>query len=544
MTLSGNQGNVTSILSLCTDLIEGIDIPLPPRALPRSRPRACPRHVRGLRAQTNIGEIGYLYNTYGQSLQGATPAAQAINGAAVKLALWALLYNDVAYPTSVNGDPSVTNGQNFQVLSSTNPAIVSQADSYLASAAANSPEDAYILNVAKGTSRGGQAMISTDLLNFTNAQLFQPSINTAATVSTPATVGIASLQDEATVSGGYLPGGTIQFSLTSPDGSTVSIGSPVTVNGDGTYDSVTVTATEAGNYQWHASYSGDSNNSPASDQGGALEGVATTKACPSINTAAAESTPATVGIASLQDEATVSGGYLPGGTIQFSLTSPDGSTVSIGSPVTVNGDGTYDSVTVTATEAGNYQWHASYSGDSNNSPASDQGGALEGVATTKACPSINTAATESTPATVGIASLQDEATVSGGYLPGGTIQFSLTSPDGSTVSIGSPVTVNGDGTYDSVTVTATEAGNYQWHASYSGDSNNSPASDQGGALEGVATTKACPSINTAATVSTPATVGIASLQDEATVSGGYLPGGTIQFSLTSPDGSTMISAVP
>ena len=92
---------------------------------------------------------------------------------------------------------------------------------------------------------------------------------------------------------------------------------------------------------------------------------------------------------------------------------------------------------------------------------------------------INTAATESTPATVGIASLQDEATVSGGYLPGGTIQFSLTSPDGSTVSIGSPVTVNGDGTYDSVTVTATEAGNYQWHASYSGDSNNSPASDQG-----------------------------------------------------------------
>ena len=196
------------------------------------------------------------------------------------------------------------------------------------------------------------------------------------------------------MSGGYLPGGTIQFSLTSPDGSTVSIGSPVTVNGDGTYDSVTVTATEAGNYQWHASYSGDSNNSPASDQGGALEGVATTKACPSINTAATESTPATVGIASLQDEATVSGGYLPGGTIQFSLTSPDGSTVSIGSPVTVNGDGTYDSVTVTATEAGNYQWHASYSGDSNNSPASDQGGALEGVATTKACPSINTAATE------------------------------------------------------------------------------------------------------------------------------------------------------
>ena len=50
VTLSGNQGNVTSILSLCTDLIEGIDIPPPASSFTAQPGLACPRHVRGLRA--------------------------------------------------------------------------------------------------------------------------------------------------------------------------------------------------------------------------------------------------------------------------------------------------------------------------------------------------------------------------------------------------------------------------------------------------------------------------------------------------------------
>ena len=84
--------------------------------------------------------------------------------------------------------------------------------------------------------------------------------------------------------------------------------------------------------------------------------------------------------------------------------------------MTVNGDGTYDSVTVTATEAGNYQWHASYSGDSNNSPASDQGGEAR-----REWRRPRRVLDKVMAATVG-----------------GTIQFSLTSPDGSTVSMGLP----------------------------------------------------------------------------------------------------------
>ncbi len=234
---------------------------------------------------------------------------------------------------------------------------------------------------------------------------------------------------------------------------------------------MTVLATQVGNYQWHASYSGDSNNSPASDQGGASEGVATTKSSPSINTAATVSTPATVGIASLQDVATVSGGYLPGGTIQFSLTSPDGSTVNIGSPVTVNGDGTYDSVTVTATETGNYQWHASYSGDSNNSPASDQGGASEGVATTKACPSIATTASGTASDVVGSSYLSDTAVLTGGYnISSGSITFTLTAPDGTTAKTETVSFVSGKSSYTTpTTVLATEVGTYKWSASYTGD---------------------------------------------------------------------------
>ena len=45
VTLSGNQGNVTSILSLCTDLIEGIDIP-PPASSFTAEPGLAPAPAR------------------------------------------------------------------------------------------------------------------------------------------------------------------------------------------------------------------------------------------------------------------------------------------------------------------------------------------------------------------------------------------------------------------------------------------------------------------------------------------------------------------
>ena len=161
------------------------------------------------------------------------------------------------------------------------------------------------------------------------------------------------------------------------------------MTGDAIYSSPSVLATEVGNYTWHASYSGDTNNGPANDNG-ANEGVTTVMASPAIVTVASESNGGVVGASLLSDSATLSGGDNPTGSISFSLTAPDGTTTSEGS-VSVAGDAIYSSPSVLATEVGTYTWHATYSGDSLNNGASDNG-ANEGVVTTQAVPAIVTQA--------------------------------------------------------------------------------------------------------------------------------------------------------
>ena len=147
------------------------------------------------------------------------------------------------------------------------------------------------------------------MINFTNQPKAGPTINTQASETNGGVVGTAMLSDSATLSGGNNPTGTISFSLTAPDGTTTPEGS-VTVTGDGTYSSPSVLATEVGAYTWHATYSGDSLNNGASDNG-ANEGVTTIMASPTIVTQASESNGGVVGIAMLTDSATLSGGYNP-----------------------------------------------------------------------------------------------------------------------------------------------------------------------------------------------------------------------------------------
>ncbi|HZZ43308.1 MAG TPA: SdrD B-like domain-containing protein [Tepidisphaeraceae bacterium] len=469
-----------------------------------------------------------------------------------------------------------------------------------------------------------------------------PAINTNATVSNGGVVGVAVLQDQATLSGGYNPTGTITFTLTQPDNTIITF-SPITANGDNTYFSPTVLATEVGNYTWHATYSGDTNNTGASDNG-ANEGVTTTQSSPAINTVAGN----TVVIGSgdtLSDTAVLSGGFNPTGIITFTLRGP-ANTVLDTETVPVSGDNTYSTPTgYLPTVAGNYVWSATYSGDTNNTSATDNGqnesqavspsnpaintvalgtviigsgaklgdtanltggfsptgtitftlynsahtalytdvvtvsgdgsyntsigtnpggylptivgaylwtaiysgdtnntsatdnGQNESEAVSPNSPAINTQATVSNGGIVGIAVLQDQATLSGGYNPTGTITFTLTQPDSTTITVGS-VPANGDNTYTSPTIIATEVGNYIWHAVYSGDTNNSGAQDNG-ANEGVTTTQSSPAINTQATVTNNGVIGAAVLQDKATLSGGYSPTGTIVFTLTKPDNTTI-----
>jgi len=308
-----------------------------------------------------------------------------------------------------------------------------------------------------------------------------PCVSTKASVTGSGVVGVDSTSDSATVTGGSSPHGSIQFSIKAPDGTTSKVGSPVTINGNGTYASPAgVALSEVGTYTWSASYSGDSLNNGAVDNG-SNESVTSHKASPSISTSASVTGNGVVGTDSTSDTATVSGGDHPSGSIQFSIKAPDGTTSSVGSPVTVNGNGTYSSPAgVALTEVGTYTWSASYSGDSLNNGAVDNGN-NESVTLDKTSPSISSTPDPSSGSVGDV--LNDTAHLSGGtaYDGSGSITFNLYEPGDPTCS-GTPaytetVTADHDGDYQTSNSSfqADTAGTWNWTAVFSGDSNNGPA---------------------------------------------------------------------
>ena len=95
----------------------------------------------------------------------------------------------------------------------------------------------------------------------------------------------------------------------------------------------------------------------------------------------------------LNDTATLSGGYYETGTITFTLYL--GNTLVDTETVPVTGNGTYTTPTgytlpTTGTVTGTYQWDASYSGDTNNNSASENNAATEQVVVSPASPAITT----------------------------------------------------------------------------------------------------------------------------------------------------------
>jgi hypothetical protein len=232
------------------------------------------------------------------------------------------------------------------------------------------------------------------------------------------------------------------------------------------------TFTTIGSYSFQAQYKGNYN-----DNNGwftlPCEPFQITKASPTISTLLSSST-IVVGN-SVYDTASLSGGYMPTGTVQyeyFSGSSCAGSPTLVGSSVTISKGTVPNSGSVTFNSAGSYSWQAVYSGDANNMGSTS---ACEPLTVSVTTPTIST--TLSTSQTGAGESLYDTATLSGvTSSAGGTITFyySTTSscPSGAT-EVGS-VTVSGPGTYTSKSEEFTK-GDYYWCAAYSGDSNNGPA---------------------------------------------------------------------
>jgi hypothetical protein len=380
-----------------------------------------------------------------------------------------------------------------------------------------------------------------------------PAGPTISTTPSPTTVtnpdGGVTLMDTAHLEGGYAETGTITFTLFDPNGDPVDT-ETAKVNGNGTFTTPTgymLPSMATGTYQWDATYNGDGNNNPASDNNDPAEQVLVLPASPTITTTP---TPGSVTLGTdpvtLTDTATLTGGSSPAGTITFTLFDPNGIQVDM-ETATVSGDGTYTTPTgytlpTDSTVTGTYQWDASYSGDDNNLPANDNNDGNEQVVVSSAGPTISTTpspASVSNPASSPVA-LKDTADLEGGYAETGTITFTLFDPNGDQVDM-EAVPVDGDGTYttpNGYTLPATAAGVYQWDATYNGDGNNNSTSDTNDPAEQVPVGSASPTLSTTPN-STTVTLGptTPSLTDTADLEGGFNPTGTITFTLHNPRGA-------
>jgi hypothetical protein len=364
------------------------------------------------------------------------------------------------------------------------------------------------------------------------------------------TVG-ALIFDVATLGGGANPTGTITFTLYGPGDTTCASSifqSPITVSGNGNYQSGDFTANEAGTYQWVASYGGDDNNPAVSTACGDVAGqVGVGKASPAFSTTASPSVPAN---GQIFDTATLSAGGGPSGptgTITFELYGPDNpqcTPPSIFSPTaTVAGNGSYASDPYTATLPGTYQWVATYGGDDNNFPRNTPCiDPAESVVVTPGglvTPTITTAASSSV--AVG-GDVTDVATLAGGANPTGSIVFTLYGPNdancATTAFVSPPVTVSGNGTYTSAAFTTTVEGTFRWRAVYGGDGANNPVSTAcNDPMETVVVTASTTSTTSTTSTSTTSTTNPTATTTTSTTN----PTATTTTSTTNPTATTSSS---
>ena len=349
----------------------------------------------------------------------------------------------------------------------------------------------------------------------------------------------APLQDSAVLTGSNTPTGSITFTLCVVEefGCARVHTETFSVSGNGTYTTSSGYVPHLGTYRWVASYSGDSNNNPVSEGKGGV----------TVTTATISTLPQTVTLGTgpgiLTDSASLTGGASPTGSITFTLFYNGGTAPIDTETVSVSGNGTYVTpngfrIPTSGTVTGTYQWDASYSGDSNNNPASDNNNPYERAFVSSASPILSTTPSP-TSVTLGLTSspLKDTAVLSGGYRPTGSITFTLFSNGGSSPVDTETVSVSGNGTYSTPTgFTLPTSGRvcctYQWDASYSGDSNNNPASETDNPNGRVGVEPASASLSTTPSP-TSVTLGLTSspLMDKAVLSGGYSPTGTITFTL-------------
>jgi Cu/Zn superoxide dismutase len=501
---------------------------------PGATPTNCADNGRNAAPETPLRTVGDKLISYDLSKGGTVPT--------ISIRTWG---------GSVWGAPTVISGPGGLALGAVNTGAMAAADT-----GGLGSQDAFTFGEASISfaaifQRGGPCgkfgsaylksrssdSFSAEVKDFVAPE--QVNITNCATLTTtaagPVTIG-SPISDTATLSGATSSaGGTITFHLYRDSACTSEVSTGLaakSVSGSGSYNSGNFTPGAAGTYYWTANYSGDNFNSPASTPcNDPAESSVVNKAQPRVTTNA---TP-TVAIGSpISDTATLTGATSnAGGTITFHLYSDSAcsSEVSTGLvAVSVSGNGNYSSGNFTPSAAGTYYWTASYSGDANNLAATTAcGDPNESSVVEKRRPSVTTNAAG--PVTIG-SPISDTATLTGATsTAGGTITFHLFSDSACANEIAtglSPVSVSGNGNYNSGNFTPSAAGTYYWTASYSGDASN------------VAASTACGDPNESSLVK-KAPGGIATAQslfpqDSATLTAtaGGTPTGSVTFKLFGP----------
>ena len=378
-----------------------------------------------------------------------------------------------------------------------------------------------------------------------------PSIS--STASGDIALGEGTLTDEAVVSGGLNPRGTVTFRVYGPGDTTCATPldeSTRTYNAPGA--TVTSDAYEPhapGDYRWIATYSGDDNN--AADAGSCSDLQARTtveQAQPTISTDA--SAGVALGSGTLTADATIAGEFERTGTgsVVFTLFPPEDPTCSGGGVFTstkVAATTTVTSDEFSPTKAGTFRWKAHYTGDVNNKVADSSCASVgASVIVFKATPNLQTLAVPGA-VPLGSGTVSATATVSArvSALPGAEVSFKLFGPDDPSctgvpvfTSDGVPVPVSGDPTVSSEDYTPQKAGTYKWAAHFSGEANNAAIDDNcGDAEQNVAVGGVTPTLTTSA--SPDVVLGTGSLTNSATLTGRVNPSSvaTVDFKLYGPD---------
>jgi hypothetical protein len=175
--------------------------------------------------------------------------------------------------------------------------------------------------------------------------------------------------------------------------------------------------------------------------------------------------------ASIADQATVSGGLSPTGTVTFKLyNNPNRTGTAVFTSTKPLSAGTATSGSFATTAAGTYYWVATYNGDAKNGPSSS-GNADEPVTVAKATPTLSTSRF---PISLKLgASMKEKATLTARYRPTGQVTFRLyknSKATGKPLFTSTVTLVKGSATSGAYKPKAT--GTYYWVVTYSGDAKN------------------------------------------------------------------------